>query len=258
MREYRVRVGKFEGLYNIYNDEDEFKKFNPDSDFKIWGIDDPYMFKTGDWCQAEDGYFVQVLDVYLLGKSLVSKSVFIRFPMMTLTCYRRRDKGMRIPNFYAMYTNGHKTSASGVAKLAGTDNQKALFVAFMLAGASPYRAVKIAYKMRGTYTMSQINRKIKLLFQDAYVQEQLMKVISNIGERFKKEMTEDDFVKRIMKHLENTKAGSSQEFNALFFIGKTADYIEPSQGGRVASSRSLPDSEDAEFSDENEEPPLIE
>jgi len=260
MRKYLVRSGKYEGEHNIYDSPEEFLKTHKGYDLKRWGIELVTNLKKGQWIRAEDDFVVQVLYV----KALVNKggytSWFTRFPMGLITAYKKKDGTIHHQQFYAMFTFPSKNSATNRQRIIPTGaNQMKLapmvFVKMFVGGVHPHQAFRVAYNDYKHYTNKQINAKIDKILERGEV---MSAVVDSLGKAkdmlAERKITVEAVVNKIKQHWDNVPKGTTQELNAIKFVGPIVglDFERKLTKGEKATSE-YPDPEEAEFKEVDNE-----
>jgi len=219
MREYLLRnTNNFAGIHYIYENQDECLANNPGIK-KIWrwSIDDVDKMKINDWVQAEDGYVVQILYIRLLTNKDGFNTKFVRFPMGSFACYRKKDGNIRYPRFYAQYTNAQKNAAS-----ARTNKpklfEKTMFVKGLLAGMDSIEAFKLAFHPKEFLTIHQIKRKVMNLMEDEEVQKQFQEALEDFKGNIEKTFGNERLLQEINDLLDKSDKGSAAHRGNIKFV----------------------------------------
>lgn len=254
MRYFYIQSGKYKGEYPIYEGEKEFKKENPDLDYKRWGREEhPSLIEIGDFVEAMDGYIVECLNRYILG----GNNYAFRFPMATCSCVLKKKGGIRWYNFYAQFAVPNKNSLSGKnygsMRGEGFTRRKMLFGQLVGAGLNVFDA----YKQAGypfTLTPDRQVNKIRELLMDKEVQKYMVRQSGQeMLERIRndEEFKEEVIIKYVKDFMNSVKKGSQLHLDSIpslfILLGIVPpDYFEPKlpTRGRPKSNK---DVEDVDF-----------
>lgn len=177
MRQFLVRVGKYAGYHNIYDNKDEFiekTRLTP----KLWG--DPSV-KADDWVIADDGFVLQCLHHNTLPKGNNKFTYLYRFCIGTRYTYDTNN-GLKVPCFYIFVD--YLPNKNSLAKVNTSYRRKdKLFGVLLKEGNSLEVAYRLAYKKKPT--QNNLGRVVER--NKEAVMEALQKNIQTINERVKLE-----------------------------------------------------------------------
>ncbi len=261
MREFLCRPNtKHAGIHNIYDSVEEFRKYFPETKLYKWSEGNCLESEPGDWVQAEDGFIVQILERYTATNKVSHRPTYaFRFPMGTFGVYVRMDGTIRFPLFYAQFTNGNKTSLSGLSSsYRSNDYAKVRFAAMILAGMDPRQALRVNFQAaRRFLTQHQIETKIIRLFMDEVVRKEIRKSVEAFKDDIKQRISMADIIEKITKHWNNVKPGSSQELAAINFMMEIHDVLVVDEVTRRKKVINKGDIEEAQFKEDNEPAPQL-
>lgn len=228
MREYVIRGESiYAGTHLIFENEGEFREQNLSPSIKLhkWAIDDFRNYQVGDYVVAEDGYVVQVLAVKEMKskKERVGKTVFIRFPMGTFAVYEKANGSVHYPRFYAQFTTGDKSSASGRCRSNFTgmkDEAKKRFANLLFSGIDSRTAYRIAFNYKRFITNSQIDKKISDMMKDEIVITELKILSKPVQDKIDNLFSIDKMIQHLESLLNNCKKGTAAHRENLRFILK--------------------------------------
>jgi hypothetical protein len=227
LREYWVDKGKLRGYYNIYDSPQEFMEKNPGVELYRWGQKLPEDMKIGDWVRAHDDYVCQVLKIIrMVSPNQVTH--FVRFPMSTVAVKKYKEK-VRFYEFYAMFTPFMKDSMKRMnveeyKKRNLTERIK--FAGLILAGVNPIAAYKDCFGPK-IVTLHHILYKIKLLLKDEMVGQIIMDKFTEISQKINTEITDEQFVEKIVEHWKKVKPGDKLFIPTVKFVGELTGKLTP-------------------------------
>jgi len=254
LREFVAREGsKYAGIHKVYESREEFRKENPIAKLYKWNTEEYMAIETGDWTEAEDGLIVQLLYRYNINRLERLQTIVFRFPQGSFGVYHRMDGTWRYPQFYAMFTNGHKGSLSHSSNRQ-SDFDKIRFAAMVMAGMDARQAYRSVFQSNGRrfLTAGQLNSKVVRLFMDPIVQKEIKQHVVAFKDNVKGDITLKDVVDKIKSHWGSVKPGSAQEMKAIEFMMEIHDVVAVDEStGRKKIINRGDNIEDAEFTEES-------
>jgi len=227
-REYKISTGKFTGIYPIYLHPDYWKQDFPDIPLKKWLEDIEY--EQGDWVQSMDGFVCQVLQVNKLVNKVNHTSLFVRFPMCTVTYYTKKDGTKKFSNFYAMFTSRERDNVSG-GRITIDAGSKIKFATLVSQGMNVFQAYKTAVKDIGITL--RVKRHIYALFQDKLVRNTLMNELKPFTDKLNEVITEDQIIEHLELLLSKSRQGSQNHRENIKFIMELKGMISPQANKRI-------------------------
>jgi len=227
-REYKISTGKYSGSYRIYLHIDYWKKDYPDNELKVWLEDTEY--EQGDWVQSMDGFICQVLNVNPLVNKVNHTTLFVRFPMCTVTYYTKKDGTRKFSNFYAMFTSREKDNVSG-GRITIDSGKKIKFATLVSQGVNVFQAYKES--INDISTNIRMKRHIYALFQDKLVRNTLMTELKPFTDKLNSRITEDQIIEHLELLLSKSRQGSQNHRENIKFIMELKGMITPQTNKRM-------------------------
>jgi len=227
-REYKISTGRYTGSYRVYLHKDYWRKDYPDIPLKEWTVDTEY--ETGDWVLSMDGFVCQVLNVNPLVNKVNHTTLFVRFPMCTVTYYTKNDGTKKFANFYAMFTSREKDNVSG-GRITLDSGKKIKFATLVSQGMNVFEAYKKAIK--DIAITIRMKRHIYALFQDKLVRNTLMTELKPFVDKLNSRITEDQIIEHLELLLMKSRQGSQNHRENIKFIMELKGMITPQSNKRT-------------------------
>jgi len=208
VREFRLIAGRFQGVHCIYESTEEFKK-KTKLNYFVWREIKLEELQIGNWVQTDDGYVIQILNVYQL-KSLNSKAtIFIRFPNGTFAVKVSKGELYYRAKLYALTAKIDGNSISGTYRnYSRNDLRVKLFTNLFFSGIEAEKAFLIAYKPKNGMSQSMIRRKSMEALTTKSAKEEIKTYISKFNEEIESKFPLERIIKEIDDLVKYSKKGT--------------------------------------------------
>lgn len=262
-RNYILRGGKYEGVYQIYNDVEEFQAKLSGVPYLTWSVCNPSEIATGGYIEAEDGFVLPILHVRCFIHPVYKRETyFVRFPMGTFMVWRLVSGKFRWSRFYAMYTVNDKSSGSQLQYTThrGVDKLKQRFGILIAGGMKPVQAYLLAFGVDpNRYTPGHLSNKATNLLREDIVMEEIRTTLQPFQDSINKRWSNEKLLEMMESHDINVKPGTATYQKWMEFIMELRGLISSSKSKaalNVKDPDSVPDASYSEVPANQIGPPL--
>lgn len=232
MRIIRIKLGKFAGEHQIFDDDADFLKYHPDFDLsqiRTWSVHPFNEYKVGDWVRYMDGCIGQLLDIYIY-KWQTPRYRFRFANYVSAAWWRIKTSDWGYYNIYGRVMHLHESTnlvrirRKPTRKNIPTTVAKARFVAYILAGIDPLTAYKMIFRR----TVTRItNKHVRTLLMDEEVRQEIQEQTASLQTLARAKFSKETLIEHLVSLVENSRKGSMNHRENLRFVMEITGDIEP-------------------------------
>lgn len=233
IREYTVNSGLYKGIHFIFDNSEELLKKFPNINIWKWRDNQFDSYEVGDWVKADDGYYIQILNIRKLytKKDKYNINTFVRFPVGTFCVYRKRAGGFNYPKLLASISKLDTSSISGYYRNLDRDvMQKVKFASYVLAGVEPGKAYILAFKPMQALTTYQYKRKAITLMADEIVKHEIKTQLQHFNSKVDDVFSVERIINELDLLIKSSRKGSKDHRENLELIMDLKGLKERSTG----------------------------